>query len=522
MKKPWSAKKAFSCLGLLLVIVLLTGCVRTWPGAATWQPPTSEPATTQAELSQSPPATLLPFLPPTRVPGSPILTPTPDAPHVLPTLRSELSVYVVQANDTLGLIAQRYGVDLDTLIKANNLSNPDKLDVGQSINIPPPDPQALGPGSKIIPDSELVYGPAAAGFDIKAFINKEGGYLSTYQEDVDDGGKETYTGAGIITRIASEYSVNPRLLLAVLEYKSGWVTRPYPAQDTLVYPMGYNNEYKQGLYHQMAWAADNLNRGYYLWKVNALPSWVLADGSVVPISPTINAGTAGVQQLMSLLYGRKDWDHAVSENGVFKTFSDLFGYPFDLAIEPLIPPGLQQPPLTLPFEPGKVWSFTGGPHGGWGEGSAWAAIDFAPPGDGLGCVQSDEWVVAAADGPIVLSEHGAVIQDLDGDGFIETGWTLLYMHIEDRDRVEVGQTLKAGDRIGHPSCEGGVANGTHTHLARRYNGEWIAADGPIPFNLDGWISSGDGTGTEYNGFLRRNAQVVEAWDSRKPENQIQR
>jgi murein DD-endopeptidase MepM/ murein hydrolase activator NlpD len=225
---------------------------------------------------------------------------------------------------------------------------------------------------------------------------------------------------------------------------------------------------------------------------------------------------------MSLLYGRKDWDHAVSENGVFKTFSDLFGYPFDLAIEPLIPPGLQQPPLTLPFEPGKVWSFTGGPHGGWGEGSAWAAIDFAPPGDGLGCVQSDEWVVAAADGPIVLSEHGAVIQDLDGDGFIETGWTLLYMHIEDRDRVEVGQTLKAGDRIGHPSCEGGVANGTHTHLARRYNGEWIAADGPIPFNLDGWISSGDGTGTEYNGFLRRNAQVVEAWDSRKPENQIQR
>lgn len=515
MKKHWCHIKACSSLGFLLAIFLLAGCVRPWPGAATWQPPTFEPVFTQ----EIPTETLLPFLPPTRVPGSPILTPTPDALRVLPTLRSSLSVYVVQPNDTLGLIAQKYGVDLETLIKVNKLANPDRLVVGQSINIPPPEPQAPGPGFKIIPDSELVYGPASAGFNIEAFINQQGGYLSTYKEDVDN---ESYSGAGIITRIAKEYSVNPRLLIAVLEYKSGWVTHPYPAQDTIVYPMGYANEWKQGLYHQMAWAADNLNRGYYQWKINAVPSWVLADGSVVPISPLINAGTAGVQQLMSQLFGRQDWDYAVSEKGVFKTFSDLFGYPFDLAIEPLIPPDLQQPPMQLPFEPGKVWSFTGGPHAGWDEGSAWAAIDFAPPGDALGCVQSDEWVVAVAEGLIVRSEHGEVVEDLDGDGFEQTGWTVLYMHTETRDRVEVGKMLKAGDRIGHPSCEGGVADGTHTHLARRYNGEWIAADGPIPFNLEGWISSGDGTGTEYNGFLRRDGQVVEAWDSRKTENQIQR
>ena len=102
-------------------------------------------------------------------------------------------------------------------------------------------------------------------------------------------------------------------------------------------------------------------------------------------------------------------------------------------------------------------------------------------------MQSDAWVVALADGLIVRSGNGAVIQDLDSDGFEQTGWTVLYLHIETRDRVEVGVKLKAGERIGHPSCEGGVSNGTHVHLARRYNGEWIAADGQIPFNLDGWI-----------------------------------
>jgi hypothetical protein len=35
--------------------------------------------------------------------------------------------------------------------------------------------------------------------------------------------------------------------------------------------------------------------------------------------------------------------------------------------------------------------------------------------------------------------------------------------------------VKTGDRIGHPSCEGGAANATHVHIARRYNGEWIPA-----------------------------------------------
>jgi hypothetical protein len=30
---------------------------------------------------------------------------------------------------------------------------------------------------------------------------------------------------------------------------------------------------------------------------------------------------------------------------------------------------------------------------------------------------------------------------------------VLYMHIESRDRVEPGTFLRAGERVGHPSCE---------------------------------------------------------------------
>ncbi len=99
------------------------------------------------------------------------------------------------------------------------------------------------------------------------------------------------------------------------------------------------------------------------------------------------------------------------------------------------------------------------------------------------------------------------------------------MHIEGEDRVQAGTYLKTGDRIGHPSCEGGYSTGTHFHLARRYNGEWISADqlpeyGGIPFNLEGWISSGNGI--EYDGYLERGGELIAAWEGFAPGNTIYR
>lgn len=456
-------------------------------------------------------------LPPTRIPGAPILTPTADSPRVLPTLRAETEIYIVQPGDTLGLIARRFGISLNQLVNANQIENPDLLSVGQVLTIPPPMPVAAAPSFKIIPDSELVNGPVSAFFDLFGFIHDQNGYLSRYQEDVEG---EALSGAQTVERIGLEYSVNPRLLLAVLEYQSGWVTSAQVDEVTNAYPVRYADPNRQGLYRQLAWAANNLNRGYYLWKINAIPAWVLADGNIVTAEATVNAGTAGVQYLFSQLYSLEDWEQAVGEKGVFAVYQKLFGYPFDSALEPQIPDKLIQPPLELPFEPGIPWSFTGGPHGGWGDGSAWAALDFAPPGNALGCVPSDAWVTAVADGLIVRSKYGVAVLDLDGDGFEQTGWTILYLHLDSRERVAEGSWVRTGDRLGHPSCEGGISSGTHIHLARRYNGEWISADGALPFQMGGWVS--EGSGVEYDGYLRKDGQVVEAWNGRKPENQIQR
>jgi LasA protease len=72
----------------------------------------------------------------------------------------------------------------------------------------------------------------------------------------------------------------------------------------------------------------------------------------------------------------------------------------------------------------------------------------------------------------------------------------------------VGTWAGQGDHLGHPSCEGGMATGTHVHFARKYNGEWIAADGPMPFMLSGWVAH---AGTEaYKGSLTRGDVVIPA------------
>ena len=423
----------------------------------------------------------------------------------------------MQPGDSLAIIAAIYGLPVSVLIRANSLINPDYLEVGQSITIPALDPSMQPSPFKILPDSELIYSPYSAILDVGRFISRHGGYLSAYTEEVD--GIPT-SGTDILQRIAQEYSVNPRLLLAFLEYQSGWVTHMNPDPVTIDYPMRLQDPARKGLYYQLAWVANQVNRGYYMWKANAISYLVLTDGNLVTMPSEINAGTAGIQAAFSTLLDSSAWSLAVSVEGFYATFIDFFGIPFDYSIEPVIPEGLQQPGFILPFEEGVSWSFTGGPHASWGDGSTWGALDFSPPGDLYGCFSSNAWVTAVADGIIARSANGEVILDLDGDGLEQTGWVVLYMHIESRDRIPVGTQVKAGDRIGHASCEGGISTGTHFHIARRYNGEWIPAASDMPFDFEGWIAASDGT--EYNGTLTRDGITVTAYEGRFAENQISR
>ena len=173
-------------------------------------------------------------------------------------------------------------------------------------------------------------------------------------------------------------------------------------------------------------------------------------------NPELNAGTIAVQYVLSQLSDADAWETDVSDRGLSASYNRYFGDPFQDAIA-TVPQGFTQPPMTLPFPRGEIWLFTGGFHGGWGDGSAWAAVDFAPPAeqdDQAYCYISSFPVSAVAAGSIVRLNEGVVVLDLDRDGNEGSGWTILYLHVNQVSGLREGQVVEAGQVLGYASCPG--------------------------------------------------------------------
>lgn len=447
----------------------------------------------------------------------PVVVPDATSAAALATLAYVPSadwLYITQAGDTLAALAKRFGVSPEEIQPAQPLQGSPLLDPGQFLVIR----NALDemtPSLKLIPDSELVFAANASSFDVAAYVAGQGGHLSDYRGFV---GQSMWTGAEIVERVSLEQSINPRLLLGLLEYTSRWVTDPDPELATLRFPMGNESERENGLYHQLSWAADTLNVGYYRWRDGSLTHLTFSDGSSLRLAPDLNAGTVGLYYLLAVGRDRAAWAAAVAADGFAQQVAHMFGDPFARALDPLLPAGLSQPSLELPFPAGRSWSYTGGPHGAWEQAGANAAIDFGPPSMEGGCLTSEEWVTASASGVVVRAEEGVLMLDLDGDGREQTGWVLFYLHVAEQDRVPAGTFVETGDRLGHPSCEGGWATGTHLHFARKFNGEWISAAGPLALVLSGWqVGAGD---VPYHGTLERDGVTIVSCTCSSPSSWV--
>jgi LysM repeat protein len=515
-------------ISLVFMLLAVLACVRPQPEVVVVTATFVGPASTSISGIETTPVSQQMLSP---VPDVPVTIPTPD-PTRPGAEQSGGGQYVVQAGDTLSAIAAANNVSLEALMAANPQIDPNIISVGQVIQLPE-QPTTQTSDFKILPDSRLVRGPESSGFDVAAFINQQPGYIRLATDTVDN---VALTGTQIVQRVSLEFSVDARLLLALLEYKSAWLTNANPSEEVKTYPMGAQASPlgfdRNGLYRQLTWAADQLNSGYYRWKYGDLNTIEFEDGTRLTIAPGLNPATVGMQYFLSQYNTYAVWNQQISPDGFYRTYAAYFGDPFANAVDPLVPVGIQQPTLMLPFSSGETWFYTGGPHGGWGAGSAWAAVDFAPPDErpegSSTCYVSGYWATAVAPGIIARTDEGVVVLDLDGDGNETTGWSILYLHMAAHGRVEALTLVEAGDRIGRPSCEGGFSNGTHMHIARRYNGEWIPADcggcpaGSVkpPFSLGGWTVVGL-PGQEYQGYLVNGGEQRMAEQGRlTPDNRV--
>jgi LasA protease len=440
-------------------------------------------------------------------------TPLPKRPQYSP---GELVDYIAQTGDSLASIASHFNSSVQEILAVNTFIPADAstMPPGMPMKIPIYYQPFWGTQYQILPDGLFINGPAQVGFDTTQFVEDHPGWLKSFSEYAFN---DNHTGAEIIDYVALNYSVSPRVLLALLEYQDGALSSSSLAEEASQYPLGYHDWQHVGLYMQLVWAANTLNNGYYGWRNGDLVEFEHLDGTLDRIDPWQNAATVALQYYFSKLFDGDQYARTVAQDGFAQTYENLFGDPW-LNVTPHIPGSLVQPDLTLPFLPGITWAYTGGPHTGFGTGEPWAAIDFAPGAISSGCVPTDEWATAVASGVIARSEQATVVLDLDGDGDERTGWVIFYFHVGTEGRVPLGKVLQAGDPIGHPSCEGGRTTGTHIHIARKYNGEWMSADGIVPYNLGGWIVHKGSAA--YDGTLTKGGRIIIACTCAGASSQI--
>jgi hypothetical protein len=450
---------------------------------------------------------------PLETPAGPTATAAPTRPVYAP---GELVDYLAQPGDTLSSLAVHFNTSVAEILAANSFIPADATTMppGMPMRIPIYYAPFWGSQFKIIPDSLFVNGPAQVGFNIEEFVNTQPGWLRDFSAYASD---EQRSGANLVNLAATNYSISPRLLLAILEYQTGALSQPQQPDNAEGYWLGFKDFRYRGLYLQLTAAANTLNNAYYGWRTGSLVTFDLMNQRTVRPDPWQNAASVALQYYYAGRFEPDQYALAISPDGLASVYTRLFGEPWTNE-PPHLPGSLQQPALTLPFAPGRAWAYTGGPHTPWGSGEPIAAIDFAPGAEQSGCFKSEVPATAMADGVVARSEPGIVVLDLDNDGDERTGWAIFYLHVATEGRAVLGTHLSVGEALGFPSCEGGNATGTHIHIARKYNGEWILTAGPIPFNLEGWVARNGAT--PYEGELVRGGAVVKACECSDQASQL--
>ena len=462
----------------------------------------------ETPAAQSTPASL-PAVPPSVDPTpTPAVTPVVVLPPT-PTAGDPgvVYAYTARSGDTLQGLAGRFGVQPDQISSQEPIPAQGFITSGQNLQIPNVLEQ-VSPAVLLLPDSELVYSPASLPFDLAGIIENAGGYLSTYQEVVDD---QSLSGTEILEKVARELSVNPLLLLGILEFRSQWAFGQPVDPTRVANPIGFYIPGRSGLYQELSITATQLNLAYYGWREGTFTQIKFSNGATQRLSPELNAASAALQHLFSLLIWQPRWQETLyGEDGFAAGYQQMFGNPWEraAAVGDLFPAGLAQPEMVLPFLPGERWGLTAGPHNAWNAGTPRGALDFSPVTSEAICAVSRTWVTASAPGLVLRAADNMVVLDLDGDGYEQTGWVVLYYHLAEAGMISPGTQVERDDPLGHPSCEGGRATGKHVHIARKYNGEWLEADGALPFVLSGWQAQADER--NYYGFLVKGDQMVSA------------
>jgi murein DD-endopeptidase MepM/ murein hydrolase activator NlpD len=331
---------------------------------------------------------------------------------------------------------------------------------------------------------------------IQAFLEERGSGLARVRFQVGD---RSHSFAETLVGLTSLYSVNPRLMLALLELHAGLVSAPAPSAEQLAWAMGYRGDGggRRGLYSQVRWAARELRwatRDYSLRGDQPPPAISFADGARqeygadVALNRYVLARVLGPTTNAPGLGPRMD--------ALINTYARLFEDP---RLAPEWPP-LAEPFLTRPMDrPFPVTSFfdhdapflvqNGSLRTFWGRSETDSSIAYDGHTGWDFAMAPPDRILAAAPGTIIFagnSDDGcasparAVILE-HGNGY-----RTLYWHLSRVD-VELGQFVERGAPLGIAGSTG-CSTGPHLHFQVQYLGRDVDPFGWCGSDPDPWAA----------------------------------
>ncbi len=337
----------------------------------------------------------------------------------------------------------------------------------------------------LISNDQFVLHPTKYDWDIQDFLDRQPGILKNYQFQTADG---LSTPKEEIEFFAFLYSINPQIILAILEVQDQLLSNPNPTEESII----SRNIIDEGgtFSDRIRRITEALHSGYYS-SLNEGFGELSATRSVLAVL---------TKEVKPKNWSKDDWELGYDFQSTFGLYFDdpLKTFEDEIAVS-------ETPTFQLPWAAGEYWAYWQGPHAGDFSGCVPddclftqdvvnAALDFVPQNsvkatDKYACGSNDgvvdtAWIVSIASGEVIYANKSlVVVRHADG-------WFSQYYHVAAQERVTKNTQLNgipsSGRRIGHPSnsCElGGYSDKSHVHFLAGRDGQYVPATQLI---LSGW------------------------------------
>ena len=214
-------------------------------------------------------------------------------------------------------------------------------------------PTAIPSGSESFPflvsNQFFLLADSVLDFDIQSFLDTQNGPLKNYREPVQD---EIWTAAEIILYEASEYGLNPQVLITYFEAEAHLISNPIVVipENFLLYVKG---------------VAERLSEAFYQYRDHRETAMIrIPSGQIYPPPQNLNAGTyAIIRSLAEVLSadGFRDW--ITGDNARYLTqFETWFPDSNDINHPPVVVGEAIPSGFSLPFGLNQTWRYIGGPR----------------------------------------------------------------------------------------------------------------------------------------------------------------